>query len=60
MIDHSPTAFTHEQFCNTITQVTNQNLLYKGILFYLEEEPHMLNDLLRVVTSKIDNAKLIN
>jgi clathrin heavy chain len=33
IIEHSPDAFTHEQFLNIITRVTNQKLLFRGILF---------------------------
>jgi clathrin heavy chain len=33
MMDHSPVAFTHEEFVNIIQKVSNQNLYYKGILF---------------------------
>lgn len=59
MIEHSPVAFTHEEFVNIIQKVTNPNLYYKGILFYLDEEPTLINDLLRVLSAKLDHDKLI-
>lgn len=59
IIEHSPEAFSHEQFLNIITKVTNQKLLFKGILFYLEEEPSLLNNLLQVISAKLDSQKLV-
>lgn len=59
IIEHSPDAFTHEQFLNIITRVTNQKLLFRGILFYLEEEPKLLNNLLQVIGAKLDSTKLV-
>jgi len=44
---------------NIITRVTNQKLLFRGILFYLEEEPALLNNLLQVIGSKLDSTKLV-
>jgi len=33
--------------------------LFRGILFYLEEEPALLNNLLQVIGSKLDSTKLV-
>lgn len=59
MIEHSPSAWKHDQFCANIVNVANNDLWYKAILFYLEEEPMLLNDLLRLLCQKIDLAKTV-
>jgi clathrin heavy chain len=59
IIEHSPDAFTHEQFLNIITRVKHKKLLFRGILFYLEEEPKLLNNLLQVIGAKLDSTKLV-
>lgn len=33
--------------------------MFRGILFYLEEEPALLNNLLQVIGSKLDSTKLV-
>jgi len=59
MIDHSPTAFKHDIFVANIQKVSNHDLLYKAIQFYLEEEPARLNDLLKCITLKVDLSKVV-
>ena len=60
MIDHSPTAFRHDVFCQSIVKVSNHDLFYRAIIFYLEEEPMSLNDLLNLIVAKIDLAKCVS
>ena len=48
MILHSPVAWEHVQFKDVAVKVKSQESLYKGISFYLEEHPDLLNDLLKV------------
>lgn len=57
MIEHSPTAFNHETFLQIITKVSNNDLYYKSINFYLEEQPLQLNELLKALVNKIDLVK---
>jgi clathrin heavy chain len=59
MIEHSPTAFRHDVFSQSIMRVSNQDLYYKAMIFYLEEEPLLLNDLLNMVQQKLDLAKCV-
>lgn len=59
MMEHSPTAFKHESFANIIQKISNNELLYKAIDFYLEEEPEHLCELLRHITSKVDLSKVV-
>jgi len=60
MIDHSPVAFKHDIFVANIQKVSNHDLLYKSITFYLEEEPKHLNDLLKCITLKVDLSKVVS
>ena len=47
MITHSPIAWEHVKFKDVAVKVKSQEALYKGISFYLEEHPDLLNDLLK-------------
>lgn len=60
MIEHSPTAWNHELFVNLIQKVANHDFYYKAILFYLEETPMLLNDLLKGLTNKVDLTKTVS
>lgn len=60
MIEHSPTAWQHDTFVNLIIKVANHDLYYKSILFYLEEQPTQINDLLKVLSPKIDLSKFVS
>ena len=48
MISHSPIAWEHVQFKDVAVKVKAADTLYKGITFYLDEHPDLLNDLLKV------------
>lgn len=37
MMEHSPSAFKHEIFAQNIIKVTNYDLYYRAMIFYLEE-----------------------
>jgi len=60
MIEHSPTAWRHDIFSQNIVKVTNHDLYYRSMIFYLEEEPMLLNDLLKLVATKIDLTKCVS
>ena len=57
MIDHSPIAFNHETFLQLIVKVSNTELYYKAIHFYLEEQPLQINELLKTLANKVDLVK---
>lgn len=59
MMEHSPTAFRHDLFSQNIVKVANHDLWYRSIIFYLEEEPMLLNDLLKLLAAKIDLTKVV-
>jgi clathrin heavy chain len=59
MIEHSPTAFNFDIFAENIVRVANENLLYDSILFFLEEYPERLVNLLQRVQNKLDLSKAV-
>lgn len=59
MIEHSPSAFTHESFALLIQKVNNKDLYYRSIIFYLEEQPSQINELLKVLMNKIDLTRCV-
>ena len=59
MMEHSPSAFKHEIFTQNIIRVTNYDLYYRAIVFYLEEQPMQLNDLLKLLGKKVDLVKCV-
>lgn len=59
MIDHSPTAWRHDVFCQNIVNVANHDLYYKAILFYMEEEPMLLQDILKLLSNKVDLTQTV-
>lgn len=60
MIEHSPSCFSHDSFVANLQKVSNSDLLYNAISFYLEEEPMKLNELLKQINSKIDHGKAVS
>eukprot|EP00742_Colponemidia_sp_Colp-10_P000714 GILJ01000776.1.p1 GENE.GILJ01000776.1~~GILJ01000776.1.p1 ORF type:complete len:1719 (+),score=373.80 GILJ01000776.1:96-5252(+) len=60
MMQHSPVCWTHELFGQAIVKVSNSELYYRAIKFYLDEAPLLLNDLLRIITPKVDHTKVVS
>jgi clathrin heavy chain len=58
MISH-PEAWEAVKFKDTIAKVTNTEIFYKAIDFYLAQQPLMLNDLLGVMSQRIDHVRVI-
>lgn len=59
IIEHSPYAWQHDPFCALLNKVSNTDLYYKAVHFYLEQQPLQLNDLLKSISGKLDLTKLI-
>ncbi|GEQ68527.1 hypothetical protein JCM33374_g2195 [Metschnikowia sp. JCM 33374] len=59
MIDKSEVAFDHASFKEIIAKVSNLEIYYKAINFYLAENPTLLVDLLSVLKAKIDLPRLV-
>ena len=60
MIDHSPLCWKHDLYCQVLRKVTNSNLYNKSIDFYVKEQPQLLNDMLKVIGSKVDLSTTVN
>eukprot|EP01138_Halocafeteria_seosinensis_P003567 gb/GECG01003646.1/.p1 GENE.gb/GECG01003646.1/~~gb/GECG01003646.1/.p1 ORF type:complete len:1723 (+),score=251.44 gb/GECG01003646.1/:1-5169(+) len=60
MMEHSPVAFNHDQFVDIISRVRNNELLYRAVQFYLEEEPMRLEKLLQILKKKLDHARVVH
>merc|ERR1712194_187105 len=60
MISHSPVAFSHDQFLFVMQKVANTELLYRAITFYVEEQPMLLEALLKTIESKVDHARVVS
>ena len=54
MIEHSPLCWKHDLYCQTLQKVTNSNLYNQSIQFYITEQPQLLNDMLKVISGKVD------
>jgi len=59
MMAHSPVAFAHDQFQMIMQKVSNMELYYRAIQFYLEEQPMQLCTLLNTIASKVDHARVV-
>jgi len=60
MMEHSPSAWKHDLFSQNIIKVSNHDLFYRAMIFYLEEEPALLNDLLKLIGLKLDLSKCVS
>ena len=59
MIAHPTEAFEHVKFKDTVAKVTNTEIFYKAIDFYLQQQPMMLNDLLSIMSQRVDHVRVI-
>jgi len=59
MMAHSPIAFAHDQFLMIMQKVSNMELYYRAVQFYLDEQPLQLNSLLSTITPKVDHARVV-
>ncbi|ROL54332.1 Clathrin heavy chain 1 [Anabarilius grahami] len=60
MMSHPTDAWKEGQFKDIITKVANVELYYKAIQFYLEFKPLVLNDLLIVLSPRLDHSRAVN
>ncbi|KAJ1955756.1 Clathrin heavy chain, partial [Linderina pennispora] len=50
----------HASFKDIIVKVSNVELYYKALRFYLAEQPLLLNDLLNVMMPRIDHTRVVS
>uniref|UniRef100_W5K8H2 Clathrin heavy chain n=1 Tax=Astyanax mexicanus TaxID=7994 RepID=W5K8H2_ASTMX len=60
MMNHPTDAWKESQFKDIITKVANVELYYKAVQFYLEFKPLLLNDLLIVLSPRLDHSRAVN
>lgn len=60
MMNHPTEAWREGHFKDIITKVANIELYYKAIQFYLDYKPLLLNDLLLVLTPRMDHTRSVN
>lgn len=59
MMDHSPTAYTPDEFLDTISRTGALSVMYRSIDFYLGEDPERLDDLLNILAPRIDGSRAV-
>jgi clathrin heavy chain len=59
MIQHPADAWDHDQLKTIIVKVANAEYYYRGVQFYNERYPLLLNDLLQVLSPKIDHTRVV-
>lgn len=59
IMGHSATSWEHSNFKEVVVKVSNLEIYYKAIRFYLEEQPLMINDLLVALTPRIDHTRAV-
>ncbi|ODV62818.1 clathrin heavy chain [Ascoidea rubescens DSM 1968] len=59
VIDRSADAFDHQQFKEIIVKVSNLEIYYKGINFYMNEHPDLIVDLLSVMVVRVDIGRVV-
>merc|ERR1719201_2257071 len=59
MMAHSPTAFSHDQFQMIMQKISNMEIYYRAIQFYMDEVPMQVNSLLNTIAAKVDHARVV-
>ncbi|KAI8968277.1 hypothetical protein BDF20DRAFT_827793 [Mycotypha africana] len=59
MMEHSAVAWEHSAFKEIIVKVSNVELYYKALKFYLAEQPLLLNDLLAVLVPRLKHSRVV-
>lgn len=60
IMNHSPEAWDHMQFKDVVVKVANVELYYKAVHFYLQEHPDLINDLLNVLSLRVDHTRVVD
>ncbi|KAF0366022.1 Clathrin heavy chain [Gigaspora margarita] len=59
MMNHASDAWEHSRFKDIIVKVSNVEIYYKALKFYMDEHPLLLNDLLVSLTPRIDHTRVV-
>ncbi|KAJ2712783.1 Clathrin heavy chain, partial [Coemansia spiralis] len=60
IIAHSADAWEHASFKDIVVKVSNTELYYKALRFYLAEQPLLLNDLLQAMMPRVDHTRVVS
>lgn len=60
MMVHPTEAWKESHFKDVVTKVANVELYYKSLQFYLDHKPMLLNDLLLVLTPRLDHTRTVS
>ncbi|GMS88450.1 hypothetical protein PENTCL1PPCAC_10625, partial [Pristionchus entomophagus] len=60
MMAHPTESWREQHFKEVIAKVANVELYYKAMQFYLEHKPLLLNDLLTVLTPRLDHSRTVH
>lgn len=60
MMAHPVESWRESMFKDIITKVANIELYYKSLQFYLDFKPMLVNDLLVVLTPRLDHTRAVN
>jgi len=59
IINHSSTAWEHPQFKEVVAKVSNIDICYKAVQFYLSEHPILINDLMTAMVTRVDHSRVV-
>jgi clathrin heavy chain len=59
MMERASDAWDHQSLKDTIVKVTNLEIYYRALGFYLEQQPTLLTDLLQALTPRIDVNRVV-
>ncbi|KAI9024950.1 hypothetical protein CLU79DRAFT_745569 [Phycomyces nitens] len=59
MMEHAAQSWEHSAFKDIVVKVSNVELYYKALHFYLNEHPLLLNDLLAVMVPRIKHSRVV-
>jgi len=60
MMEHSAECWKHSLFKEIILQVSNTEIYYRALQFYMQEHPLLLNDLLLDLAGKLDHSRVVD
>ncbi|KAL5477697.1 hypothetical protein EMCRGX_G024525 [Ephydatia muelleri] len=60
MMNHPTEAWKESMFKDVVTKVANIELYYKALQFYLDHKPLLINDLLVVLTPRMDHTRAVS
>eukprot|EP00878_Enallax_costatus_P009783 GHUV01010216.1.p1 GENE.GHUV01010216.1~~GHUV01010216.1.p1 ORF type:complete len:693 (+),score=274.84 GHUV01010216.1:1211-3289(+) len=59
MMAHSSASWDHVTFKDVVVKVSNVDVYYKGIRFYLQEHPELLADVMKAMETRLDHARVV-